>query len=53
MLFTYILKLGGQRTEGFSSSLTINKLDIISSPKTVIQFSSVQSLSRVWLFAAQ
>ena len=47
MLFTYILKLGGQRTEGFSSSLTINKLDIISSPKTVIQFSSVQSLSRV------
>ena len=41
MLFTCILKLGGQRTEGFSSSLTLNKLVIISSPKKVIQFSSV------------
>ena len=41
MLFTCFLKLGSQRNEGFSSSLTVNKLVTISSPKKVIQFSSV------------
>ena len=40
MLFTCILNLDGQRNEGFSSSLTLNKLVIISSLKKVIEFSS-------------